>query len=141
MARAGWTRAARTGRPRVASRASGRRLRGVKVPEGMRVLLQGKADFLREIAMELTKADIKVVTGPLPGGWEARAWLAVASGEAERALAIHQRYLDRMVEREGLPLRRDAADFDAEETTCPACMTPFKTAGVDRCPECGLKFG
>ena len=32
-------------------------------------------------------------------------------------------------------------DFDAEETTCPACMTTFKTTGTTRCPECGLNFG
>lgn len=108
----------------------------------MRVVLQGKADFLREIATEFAKEDLKVATGPLPGGgWEARAWLAVASADTERALAIHQRYLDRMVEREGLPLRRDHADLDAEETTCPACLTPFKPNGRTRCPECGLNFG
>ncbi len=30
-------------------------------------------------------------------------------------------------------------DFDAEETTCPACLASFapKAAG-DRCPDCGL---
>lgn len=56
-------------------------------------------------------------------------------------MQIHQSYLNRMVEREGLPLQDNQADFDAEETSCPACMTPFKTAGVTRCPECGINFG
>ena len=56
-------------------------------------------------------------------------------------MKVHQRHLDRMVKREGLPLLDAQADFDAEETTCPACMTPFKTAGVTRCPECGLNLG
>ncbi len=31
-------------------------------------------------------------------------------------------------------------DFDAEETTCPACMTTFKP-DVPMCPGCGLRFG
>jgi len=31
-------------------------------------------------------------------------------------------------------------DFDAEEMTCPACLTTFAT-GPDRCPDCGLSFG
>lgn len=55
-------------------------------------------------------------------------------------MQVHQRYLDQMVKREGLPLRDSQADFDAEETTCPACLSKFKTAGVTRCPECGIVF-
>ncbi|MCA8981916.1 MAG: hypothetical protein H6831_16265 [Planctomycetes bacterium] len=31
-------------------------------------------------------------------------------------------------------------DLDADEATCPACMTTFKT-GIDRCPGCGLRLG
>jgi predicted amidophosphoribosyltransferase len=31
-------------------------------------------------------------------------------------------------------------DFDADETTCPACQTPFRPPAA-RCPECGLHFG
>jgi hypothetical protein len=31
-------------------------------------------------------------------------------------------------------------DFDAEMTTCPACMTSFKP-DVPMCPGCGLRFG
>jgi len=31
-------------------------------------------------------------------------------------------------------------DFDAEMTTCPACMTEFKP-DVPMCPGCGLRFG
>ena len=53
------------------------------------------------------------------------------------AMKVHQNYLDHMVKREGLPLQDNQADFDAEETACPACLTPFRTAGVTRCPECG----
>jgi tRNA(Ile2) C34 agmatinyltransferase TiaS len=45
-----------------------------------------------------------------------------------------------MVRREGLPVVDAAVDFDAEESSCPACGHAFKTAGVTRCPDCGLKF-
>jgi hypothetical protein len=113
----------------------------VIVPEGMQVLFRGKADFLKEIAERLMAAGIKVASGPLPGpSWDQRAWLAVASTDTQRAMAEHEKHLHRMVEREGLPLRDDHADLDADETTCPACLTPFKTKNVTRCPECGLNF-
>ena len=37
-------------------------------------------------------------------------------------------------------------DFDAEETTCPACLSTFAPkaedgAERDRCPDCGLFLG
>jgi len=31
-------------------------------------------------------------------------------------------------------------DLDAEETTCPACLTAFRP-DVLACPGCGLRFG
>jgi hypothetical protein len=31
-------------------------------------------------------------------------------------------------------------DLDAEETTCPACLTAFRP-DVLSCPGCGLRFG
>ena len=40
-----------------------------------------------------------------------------------------------------MPVRDIVCDLDAEETQCPACLTTFATAGVTRCPECGLNFG
>ena len=107
----------------------------------MQVLFQGKAEALREIAQVLQAAEIRSTTGPLPGGWEPRAWLAVASIDAKRAVEAHRRHLERMVEREGLPVRDIVADFDAEETQCPACLSKWKSAGTKRCPDCGLKFG
>lgn len=106
----------------------------------MKVVFQGKAEYMREIAAHLQDEGIKVASGPIPGGWEPKAWLAVASADTQRAIEIHQRHLDAMVTREGLPLRNEACDFDAEETQCPACLTTFKTAGVTRCPDCGLNF-
>lgn len=119
-----------------------RRLRAVNPPPGMKMLFQGKADYLREVADRLRQSGIKVASGPLPGsGWEQRAWLAVASDESERAIALHQRHLDLMVRREGLPLVDAGVDFDAEDSACPACGTAFKTAGTTRCPDCGLNFG
>ncbi|MCR9243772.1 MAG: hypothetical protein NXI31_01985 [bacterium] len=37
------------------------------IPEGMQLVLQGKADLLREIAEQIRSEDIAVATGPLPG--------------------------------------------------------------------------
>jgi hypothetical protein len=113
----------------------------VNIPAGMQVLWQGKAEYMREIALLLNSKGIRTRTGPVPGGWEPRAWLAVASNESERALAVHHAHLDGMVAREGLPVRDVVCDLDAEQTQCPACLTTFKTAGTTRCPECGLNFG
>lgn len=112
----------------------------MKIPDGMQVVFQGKAEQLREIAKVLGDGGIKVVTGPVPGGWEPRAWLAVASPEIPRAMELHRRHLEHMVRREGMPVREVVADFEAEETQCPACLTKFRTAGVERCPDCGLHF-
>lgn len=106
----------------------------------MHVLFQGKADMMREIAQVLLAGDVRSITGPLPGGHEPRAWLAVAGPDVQRAMALHRAHLERMVVREGLPLRDAVVDLDADETQCPACLTTFKTAGVDRCPDCGLAF-
>ena len=39
----------------------------MNIPPGMQVVLQGKTDFLRELAERMTEAAIKVATGPLPG--------------------------------------------------------------------------
>jgi len=107
----------------------------------MQVLFQGKADFLKEVKDRLLAVGIQSLSGPLPGGgWEQRAWLAVASHDTARAMAEHQRHLDAMLVREGLPVRDAVADLDAEETECPACLTRFRTAGQTRCPECGIRF-
>jgi hypothetical protein len=113
----------------------------VKIPDGMQVLFQGKAEMLREIARVLTDGGVRVVTGPVPGGWEPRVWLAVASPDALRAMALHRAHLEQMVRKQGLPVRDVVVDLDAEQTQCPACLTTFATAGVSRCPDCGLAFG
>lgn len=109
----------------------------------MTPLLQGAADYIREIAAMLDEAGIQATTGPLPTQWGARAWLAVASPDLQRARQLYEAHLDRMVgdERALQHVRAaDAFDFEAEKTTCPACLTEFATAGVDSCPECGLRF-
>ena len=90
----------------------------------------------------LDKQGIKSTTGPLQTKWGARAWLAVASDDIGRARELYEAHLDKMVgDDQALQHTRIVADFDAETTTCPACLTEFKTAGVQYCPECGLKFG
>lgn len=112
----------------------------MKIPDGMQVVFRGKAPMIREIAQVITQGGVQVTTGPMPGGWEPQAWLAVASQDASKALAIHSAHQEQMVRRQGLPVRNVTADLDAEETQCPACLTRFKTAGVTRCPDCGLNF-
>ena len=54
---------------------------------------------------------------------------------------IYEEHCDRMVEQEGLRTSSEAADFDADETNCPACGAQFATQGAERCPDCGLRFG
>lgn len=104
-------------------------------------LLQGAADYIREISQMLDKLGIKATTGPLPSQWGTRAWLAVASKDLAGAKQAYDAYLDKMVgDEKALQHSRAVADFDAEKTTCPACMSEFATAGVEYCPECGLKF-
>lgn len=112
----------------------------MKIPEGMQVLFRGKAPMIREIAQIVSDGGVKCMTGPVPGGWEPQAWLAVASTDAKRAMDLHQAHLEAMVRKQGLPVRNVVTDFDAEETQCPACLTTFKTAGVSKCPDCGLHF-
>lgn len=106
----------------------------------MQVVFRGKAPMIREIAQVISEGGVKVSTGPMPGGWDPQAWLAVASQDAAKAMALHHAHQEQMVRRQGLPVRNVTADLDAEETQCPACLTKFKTAGVSRCPDCGLNF-
>ena len=40
----------------------------MNVPSDMRVLFQGKADYMREIAQQLRDAGIRTRSGPLPSG-------------------------------------------------------------------------
>ncbi|MEO6595776.1 MAG: hypothetical protein ABIP94_13575 [Planctomycetota bacterium] len=39
----------------------------MNIPAGMQILFQGKVDYLREIAGQLSRAGIKTASGPLPG--------------------------------------------------------------------------
>lgn len=118
----------------------GQQGRPVRLAEGTQVLFRGKAPMIREIAQVLADGGVRTTTGPIQDGWEPKAWLAVASGDAKRAIALHQAHLEKMVRDQGLPVRDVVTDFDAEEAQCPACLTTFKTAGVDQCPDCGLRF-
>ncbi len=56
-----------------------------------------------------------------------------------------KRVLKELSERGMTDQDRDAmetvVDFDADETTCPACGHAFPPAGVSACPDCGLSFG
>lgn len=109
----------------------------------MTMFLRGPTAQIRETKELLDKKGLRTLTGPLAegGGWGTKAWLAVASDKLAQAKAIFDQHLEDHVAREGLPVHDKAADFDAEETECPACGTRFATKGTTRCPDCGLNFG
>jgi tRNA(Ile2) C34 agmatinyltransferase TiaS len=68
------------------------------------------------------------------------AGLAVASRDLHASQKLYDEHTHREVDA-GTKQRADvAADFDAAETECPACGTRFKTAGAERCPDCGIAF-
>jgi hypothetical protein len=113
----------------------------VNVPDGMKVVFRGKAAMMREIAQVLGDGGVAVATGPVPGGWEPSIWLAVAGPDVSRAIELHRAHLEQLVRQQGLPVRDVVCDLDAEEAQCPACLTKFATAGVTRCPDCGLALG
>ena len=66
--------------------------------------------------------------------------LAVASEDVpQAAAALDANWRSQLTEEE----QRAAdivLDFEAEEMTCPACLTTFAT-GPSECPECGLFLG
>lgn len=114
----------------------------MNLPADMSMLLRGTPANLREVKLVLDQQGIRNLTGPVPGdATGTKAWLAVARHDEARAMAAYEAHLKREVARSGLPVHDHVADFDADETQCPACQTPFKTKGATRCPECGLNFG
>ena len=69
--------------------------------------------------------------------------LAVASTKLERARAVLQDYHDQGLTEEQKRVADIVLDFDAEEMTCPACLTTFPSGpppGPSRCPDCGLNL-
>jgi len=71
-------------------------------------------------------------------------WLAVAGPDVVAASAAIEAIADAELS-EAIPdaeVRRQATlvvDLDAEETTCPACLTVVP-GGSSRCPSCRLRF-
>jgi len=66
--------------------------------------------------------------------------LAVASVDlADGAAIIEAQWAEGLSEEEARAAEM-VVDFDAEETTCPACMTTFRP-DAPMCPGCGLRFG
>ncbi|MGE3171005.1 MAG: zinc ribbon domain-containing protein [Planctomycetota bacterium] len=53
---------------------------------------------------------------------------------------MYDEYSDRQLDDSARTRAQTVADFDADETECPACGTRFPTAGAERCPDCGLRF-
>ena len=69
--------------------------------------------------------------------------LAVAASQIERAKVVLQEFHDTGLTNAERAAADLVVDFEAEETTCPACLTTFSTAGAGdgRCPDCGLFLG
>ncbi len=66
--------------------------------------------------------------------------LAVASTDMKAsAIAIDEQWSQQLTAEEKAATEM-VIDLDAEEATCPACMTAF-APGVTHCPECGLRVG
>ena len=68
----------------------------------------------------------------------------VASRDVERCQEVFAHDWQAGLDADQLAAAQAAADIvidpSAPETTCPACMTTFKT-GPTECPECGLCIG
>lgn len=109
------------------------------------IVAQGAADYLKELAAVLASADVPhdIVAPPdcEPGSCGPTLLLVTppdALPDARAAIEIHWNAELADDERAAA---ETVVDFDAEETTCPACGTSFPTSKTDRCPECGLNFG
>ena len=94
----------------------------MKIPDGMKVVFQGKADYLREVAQVLEAGGVRTKTGGAGGGWEPRAWLAVASTDVQRAMELHRAHLEHMVARayEHGKALNTASHFEIDDVIDPA---------------------
>ena len=109
------------------------------------IVAQGAADYLKELAAVLTSADVPHDIVAPPGcepGSCGPALLLVTPPDAlaNARAAIETHWNSELADDERVAVET-VVDFDAEETTCPACGTAFPTSGAERCPECGLNFG
>ena len=66
-------------------------------------------------------------------------WLAVASQDVQRAKEVLEASWMDGLDLEQQAIAEGVLDFNAEEMTCPACLTSFAT-GPTACPECGLQL-
>ena len=69
--------------------------------------------------------------------------LAVASANLDRAHAVVKSFYDRGLTDEERRVADIVMDFNADEVTCPACLTTFANEpplGPERCPECDLNL-
>ena len=66
--------------------------------------------------------------------------LAVASDHVGRVRELLETRWRQHLDEDQQTAAAIVLDFEAEEMTCPACLTPFQT-GPRECPECGLFLG
>ncbi len=102
--------------------------------------LQRAAELLAECGVE---SAIGRHEGDGCGSCAPKLWLAVASDDAQAALAsLDGDWRSGLDPHQIEALERAAhivIDPDAAETTCPACLTTFVT-GPEECPDCGLRI-
>jgi hypothetical protein len=112
-------------------------------PEELVVLAQGSFEPLSEMREALVAAGIRAELARAPGeqqpGAPPQVVLVCASADkpmATQVLTAHWAGDSA----EAVAAAGHVIDLDAEQATCPACMTSFPTDAT-RCPGCGLRLG
>ena len=108
-------------------------------------IVQGGAEELSKLGAVLTAAAIPhdIIEHPdcASGGCGPQLVLVTPVDQVEAAReAIEAHWNGELPDDERFAAEA-VVDLDADEATCPACMTPFPTSDTSRCPECGLNFG
>jgi len=96
------------------------------------VLFKGRSDELRSIAQVL---DSSIRTSPDRAGSRLGRRLARGRDPEVAKRGRLRAHFDHMAQIR--PRRSRTSPTSMPRTSCPACMTPFKTKGAVRCPECG----
>jgi hypothetical protein len=107
------------------------------------ILTQGNLDYVKEVKAALASAGVTTEILPAPRerqhGYETLYLLVAPAEMAEPAKAALTAWLDRDLDEDQRKSAHAVVDRNAEESHCPACMTPIP-ASAGRCPECDLNL-
>ena len=105
-------------------------------------LLKGDMQYVKAMRARLLEVGIAcdVVPEDCTSGACSSFFLAVAKEQAEEAASLLDADWRSELSDEAQAAAATVIDFDAEEMTCPACLTKFAT-GPEECPDCGLFLG